>query len=66
MNQESKKLGRGLSSLFSGRDSDHKLDNLKYLGVSQLAPNKNQPRKNFNEGSKSFIFYPHTINIGTH
>ena len=47
MNQESKKLGRGLSSLFSGRDSDHKLDNLKYLGVSQLAPNKNQPRKKF-------------------
>lgn len=47
MNQESKKLGRGLSSLFSGKDSGHKLDNLKYLGVSQLAPNKNQPRKKF-------------------
>lgn len=47
MNQENKKLGRGLSSLFSGKDNGHNIDNLKYLGVSQLVPNKNQPRKKF-------------------
>ena len=48
MNQENKKLGRGLASLFSSSDNNFKKENLKHLNISSLIPNKEQPRKKFN------------------
>ena len=45
MNQENKKLGRGLASLFSSSDNNFAKDNLKHLNITSKMPNKEQPRK---------------------
>ena len=46
MNLENKKLGRGLSSLLSsGVKSEDK--NFKFINISEIQANPNQPRKNF-------------------
>ena len=47
MNKENKKLGRGLSALLSTKKDS--LDNLITLNISQIHPNKEQPRKKFNQ-----------------
>ena len=49
MNQENKKLGRGLSSLLSPSDNNTNIENLKYLNISSLIANKEQPRKKFDK-----------------
>ena len=49
MNQENKKLGRGLSSLLSSVDNDLHIENLKHLNISLLVANKEQPRKKFDK-----------------
>ena len=49
MNQENKKLGRGLSSLFTSSSDFSKKENLINLSISSLVANNNQPRKNFNK-----------------
>ena len=48
MNSENKKLGRGLGSMFSSNPNKDKKD-LKYINISQIQANKNQPRKNFKQ-----------------
>ena len=48
MNEENNKLGRGLSSLFSSNNNYEK-ENLKHINISQIIPNKDQPRKKFNQ-----------------
>ena len=48
MNLENKKLGRGLGSLLSPDPNKDKKD-LKYINVSEIQANKNQPRKNFKQ-----------------
>ena len=48
MSQENNKLGRGLSSLFSSSNNYEK-ENLKHINISQIIPNKDQPRKKFNQ-----------------
>ena len=48
MSQENNKLGRGLSSLFSSNNNYEK-ENLKHINISQIIPNKDQPRKKFNQ-----------------
>ena len=48
MNLEKKKLGRGLDSLLSpGIKTDDK--NFKFINISEIQANQNQPRKNFNK-----------------
>ena len=47
MNKENKKLGMGLSALLSTKKDS--LDNLITLNISQIHPNKGQPRKKFNQ-----------------
>ena len=48
MNLENKKLGRGLDSLLSPRNkTDDK--NFKFINISEIQANQNQPRKNFNK-----------------
>ena len=52
MNKESKKLGRGLSSLLSSsgkKESNDSNNNFKYINTSAIEANKNQPRKKFNK-----------------
>ena len=49
MNQENKKLGRGLSSLLSPSDNNTNIENLKHLNISLLIANKEQPRKKFDK-----------------
>ena len=49
MNQENKKLGRGLSSLLSPSDNNTNIENLKHLNISLLIANKGQPRKKFDK-----------------
>ena len=49
MNQVNKKLGRGLSSLLSSSNSNSNIENLKYLNISLLVANKEQPRKKFDK-----------------
>ena len=52
MNKESKKLGRGLSSLLSSsekKESNESNNNFKYINTSAIEANKNQPRKKFNK-----------------
>jgi ParB family chromosome partitioning protein len=45
MNLENKKLGRGLGSLLSsGKEKDK---NFKFINISEIQANPNQPRKNF-------------------
>ena len=48
MNQESSKLGRGLSALLSSKD-DGQLDlkGFKIVNITSLQPNKEQPRRKF-------------------
>jgi len=46
MNKESKKLGMGLGALLSSKNEN---EGAIKLNVSQIQPNKQQPRKNFNE-----------------
>ena len=50
MIQENKKLGRGLSSLFSGKENifDDK-NGLQTISITSLQANKNQPRKKFDK-----------------
>ena len=47
MNKENKKLGMGLSALLSTKKDNS--DNLITLNISQIHPNKEQPRKKFNQ-----------------
>ena len=47
MNKENKKLGMGLSALLSTKKDT--TDNLITLNISQIHPNKGQPRKKFNQ-----------------
>ena len=50
MNQESSKLGRGLSALLSSKDnplSDSKA--FKIVNITSLKPNTEQPRTRFNK-----------------
>ena len=47
MNKENKKLGKGLSALLSIKKDN--LDNFITLNISQIHPNKEQPRKKFNQ-----------------
>ena len=47
MNKENKKLGMGLSALLSAKKDN--LDNFITLNISQIHPNKEQPRKKFNQ-----------------
>jgi len=47
MNQESKKLGRGLGSLLSPNLSANEDKSLKKINISEIIANLNQPRKNF-------------------
>ena len=50
MNKESNKLGMGLGALLqSKKDSKDSKEGLVSISISQLKPNKNQPRKNFNQ-----------------
>ncbi len=49
MNQENKKLGRGLSSLLTSNENYINNEKLKYLNTSSLIANKEQPRKNFDK-----------------
>jgi len=45
MNLENKKLGRGLDSLLSSGNKEDK--NFKFINISEIQANQNQPRKNF-------------------
>ena len=45
-NKIKKGLGRGLSSLIGGKEKE---SNINKLSISDLTPNKNQPRKLFNQ-----------------
>jgi len=45
MNLENKKLGRGLGSLLSSGNKEDK--NFKFINISEIQANQNQPRKNF-------------------
>ena len=45
MNLENKKLGRGLGSLLSSETKEDK--NFKFINISEIQANLNQPRKNF-------------------
>jgi len=45
MNLENKKLGRGLGSLLSSGNKEDK--NFKFINISEIQVNQNQPRKNF-------------------
>ena len=47
MNKENKKLGMGLSALLSTKKDNS--DNFITLNISQIHPNKEQPRKKFNQ-----------------
>jgi len=47
VNKESKKLGMGLGALLSTKNDFS--DGLVNLNISQIRPNKNQPRKKFNQ-----------------
>jgi ParB family chromosome partitioning protein len=47
MNQENKKLGRGLGSLLSPNLSTNEDKSLKKINISEIIANLNQPRKNF-------------------
>ena len=47
MNKESNKLGMGLGALLSSK-SENK-NNIKKVDISKISPNKNQPRKKFEE-----------------
>ena len=50
MNQESSKLGRGLSALLSGKTNNPQYDKkFKMINITSIQPNTNQPRKNFKE-----------------
>ena len=49
MNQENKKLGRGLSSLFSGDSNLETKNNLMHISISSISANTNQPRKKFDK-----------------
>ena len=49
MNKDNKKLGMGLSALLSKSESG--LNKAMKINISQIYPNKNQPRKNFDEQS---------------
>ena len=56
MNEEkNKKLGRGLSSLLSGKSFSgessfsENMSNQINIGIAKIVPNKKQPRKNFNK-----------------
>ena len=48
MNKIKKGLGRGLSSLIGETKVESKKNN---LNLSEIVPNKYQPRKNFDEGN---------------
>ena len=49
MNKDNKKLGMGLGALLS--KSESRLKKAMKINISQIYPNKNQPRKNFDEKS---------------
>jgi ParB family transcriptional regulator, chromosome partitioning protein len=48
MNAENNKLGRGLGALLSA-DTTNENKSFKFINVSEIHPNKNQPRKNFKQ-----------------
>ena len=47
MNKDSKKLGMGLGALLSTKNQSN--TNISKIDISNIYPNKNQPRKNFEE-----------------
>ena len=47
MNKENKKLGMGLGALLPSRKDSS--EGILSLNLSQIKPNKSQPRKNFNK-----------------
>jgi ParB family chromosome partitioning protein len=47
MNQENKKLGRGLGSLLSPNTIVKEDEGIKNINISEISANTNQPRKNF-------------------
>ena len=47
MNQENKKLGRGLGSLLSSGSNNAGNKELKKINITEIKTNHNQPRKNF-------------------
>lgn len=47
MTKENKKLGMGLGALLSKKDQTNK--NTSKIDISRISPNKNQPRKKFNQ-----------------
>ena len=47
MNKDSKKLGMGLGALLSTKNQSN--TNVSKIDISNIYPNKNQPRKNFEE-----------------
>ena len=49
MNKENKKLGMGLGALLSSQKKQ--ADTIKKINISNIYPNKNQPRKKFSENS---------------
>ena len=46
MNKENKKLGMGLGALLSNTKKN--IEGVKKINISNIKPNKNQPRKKFN------------------
>ena len=46
MNKENKKLGMGLGALLS--NTKQNIEGVKKINISNIKPNKNQPRKKFN------------------
>ena len=47
MISENKKLGRGLGALLSSAKNESHSNNFKFINISEISANKDQPRKNF-------------------
>ncbi len=47
MISENKKLGRGLGALLSSAKNESHPNNFKFINISEISANKDQPRKNF-------------------
>ncbi|MDC0191846.1 ParB/RepB/Spo0J family partition protein [Alphaproteobacteria bacterium] len=47
MISENKKLGRGLGALFSSGKNEKNTQNFKFINISEIKANKDQPRKDF-------------------
>ena len=51
MISENKKLGRGLGALLSSSKNEKNDNNFKFINISEIKANRNQPRKNFNKNN---------------